>query len=207
MKIVIVEDDFLMRENLKLLLSGGTDISVIGTFQTAEEALTFLNQLTPDMLLVDLGLPGMSGIDFIKKAKEMSADIEIMVHTIYEDRENLFAALKAGASGYIVKGSTPRELIEGIYNLHAGGAPMSPRIARKVITEFQEENLKEQYLLTPREREILKDREKGLSYKEIAGKQNISPHTVHTHIKKIYEKLHARDREEALLKARKKGII
>jgi two-component system NarL family response regulator len=135
-------------------------------------------------------------------------DLEIMAHTVFEDRENVFSAIKAGASGYILKGSSPREIVEAIHEIHKGGAPMSPKIARKVIHEFQDENIEEQqYILSQRERDILKCVEQGLTYKEISLRLNISSHTVHTHIKNIYEKLQAKDRGEALVKARKTGMI
>jgi len=211
MRIAIVEDNPLLLENLRLVLGGERDMNVVGAFSNAEDALAEMfegnSETMPEVLVVDLGLPGMSGVDMIKEVKEKIPDVEIMAHTIFEDKENVFAALKAGASGYLLKGSGPRELIEGIRNLHEGGAPMSPKIARKVIMEFQEDGIQEQYLLTHREKEIVREIENGLSYKEIAAKFNISSHTVHTHIKKIYEKLQAKDRREALIKARKKGII
>jgi two-component system NarL family response regulator len=207
MKVAIVEDDMLLRENLKLLLSGESGISVVGAFASAEEALAGVRQAGPEVLLADIGLPGMSGIDLIPALKEQLPDLEIMAHTIFDDRETVFSAIKAGASGYILKGSTPRELIDALHTLAKGGSPMSPKIARKVIREFQDEGIDEQYLLSRREKEIVREIENGMTYKDIAAKFNISPHTVHTHIKNIYEKLHARDRQGALLAARRKGII
>ena len=158
-------------------------------------------------MLADLGLPGMSGIELIKKAKEEMPQLEIMAHTVFEDRENVFSAIKAGASGYILKGSSPREIVEAIHEINKGGAPMSPKIARKVIHEFQDETVEEQYVLSQREKDIVKCIEQGLTYKEISLRLGISSHTVHTHIKNIYEKLQAKDRGEALIKARKTGII
>ena len=207
MRIAIVEDDKMLRENLKILLSGDGGIEVVGAFGSGEAALQALEEISPEVMLVDLGLPGMTGMEFIAKAKNMIEDLDIMAHTVFEDRETIFAAIKAGASGYILKGTKPAELIEALHNLHEGGAPMSPKIARLVIKEFQEHGIQEQYLLTPREKEILGGIEKGLSYQELAEINNISPHTVHTHIKNIYEKLQAKDRSEAIIKARKKGII
>jgi DNA-binding NarL/FixJ family response regulator len=207
MKVAIVEDDLLLRENLKLLLSGERGISVVGAFGTAEEALSGLRRAMPEILLTDIGLPGMSGIDLIRAIKGQMEDLEIMAHTVFDDRETVFSAIKAGASGYILKGSTPRDLIDALNTLAKGGAPMSPKIARKVIREFQDDAVDEQYLLSPRERDIVKEVENGLTYKDIAVKFGISPHTVHTHIKKIYEKLHAKDRQQALVAARRKGII
>jgi DNA-binding NarL/FixJ family response regulator len=207
MRLVIVEDDPLLLENLTLLLSGEGGITVAGAYRSAEDALKLLRNAKPEVMLTDIGLPGMSGVDLIKKAKEEMPELEIMAHTVYEDRENVFSAIKAGASGYILKGSTPREIIESIHSLYKGGAPMSPKIARKIIHEFQDEVTNDQFLLTPREIEIAKRVEEGLTYKEIGERLNISTHTVHTHIKKIYEKLQAKDRSDAIIKARKRGII
>ncbi len=207
MRLIIVEDDPILLESLKLILGGEAGITVAGAFGSAEEALRALRKSTPDVMLTDLGLPGMSGIELIKKAKDDMPSLEIMTHTVFEDRENVFAAIKAGASGYILKGSSPREIVEAIHEIHKGGAPMSPKIARKVIHEFQDENAEDQYLLSQRERDIVKCIEQGLTYKEISLRLKISSHTVHTHIKNIYEKLQAKDRGEALVKARKTGII
>jgi two-component system NarL family response regulator len=207
MKVAIVEDDVLLRQNLKLLLSGESGISVVSAYGSAEEALRSIGKARPEILLADIGLPGMSGIELIREVKEQMSGIEIMAHTVFDDRETVFSAIKAGASGYILKGSTPRELIDALHTLAKGGSPMSPKIARKVIREFQDEGIDEQYLLSHRETEIVRQVENGLTYKDIAQKLNISPHTVHTHIKNIYEKLHAKDRQGALVAARKKGII
>jgi two-component system NarL family response regulator len=207
MKVSIVEDDVLLRQNLNLLLSGETGISVVSVYSSAEEALAGIKRARPDILLADIGLPGMSGIELIRELKEQMPDLEIMAHTVFDDRETVFSAIKAGASGYILKGSTPRELIDALHTLAKGGSPMSPKIARKVIREFQTEGVDEQYLLSHRETEIVKEIENGLTYKDIATTLGISPHTVHTHIKNIYEKLHAKDRQGALVAARKKGII
>ena len=207
MKVSIVEDDVLLRQNLKLLLSGETGITVVSVYGSAEEALAGIKRSRPEILLADIGLPGMSGIELIGELKEQMPDLEIMAHTVFDDRETVFSAIKAGASGYILKGSTPRELIDALHTLAKGGSPMSPKIARKVIREFQDEGVDEQYLLSHWETEIVKEVENGLTYKDIATKLSISPHTVHTHIKNIYEKLHAKDRQGALVAARKKGII
>ncbi len=207
MRIAIVEDNQILLENLKLLLMGEPNIEVIGTGSSAEGALESLDFSNADVMLVDLGLPGMSGSELIEKVKAKYPELEIMAHTVFENRESVFSAIKAGASAYILKGSRPAELIDALNKLHEGGAPMSPKIARMVIQELQDKGSDEHYLLSQREKEVLKEIEKGLSYKEVANKLNISPQTIHTHIKKIYDKLHAHDRQDALLKARKKGII
>jgi len=207
MRLIIVEDDPLLLENLTLLLSGEGGITVAGAYKSAEDALKLLQNARPEVMLTDIGLPGMSGVELIKKAKEIMPGLEIMAHTVFEDRERVFAAIKAGASGYLLKGSSPREIIESIHALFKGGAPMSPKIARKIIHEFQDDVTNDEFLLTPREKEIVKRVEEGLTYKEIGERLKISTHTVHTHIKKIYEKLQAKDRNEAISKARKRGII
>ena len=143
MRLVIVEDDPILLESLKLLLSGEAGLTVAGAFGNAEDALRSLKKAAPEVMLADLGLPGMSGIELIKKAKEEMPQLEIMAHTVFEDRENVFSAIKAGASGYILKGSSPREIVEAIHEINKGGAPMSPKIARKVIHEFQDETVEE----------------------------------------------------------------
>jgi two-component system NarL family response regulator len=207
MRIIVVEDDLMLQNNICLLLSGEPGVKVVGSYTNAADALNELKSVCPTIMLTDIGLPGMSGIELIIKAKEINPDLEIMAYTVFDDRDNLFSALKAGASGYILKGCKPRELIEAIYNLHEGGAPMSPQIARKVIREFHVASIEEQFLLTHREKDILSFIEKGMSYKELASHLSISVHTVHTHITKIYEKLRATGRKDALIKARRKGIL
>ncbi|MGO9379919.1 MAG: response regulator [Dissulfurispiraceae bacterium] len=207
MRVAIVEDNNILLENLKLLLTGEPNIEIVGTSSSAEGALKSFDFSNAEVMLVDLGLPGMSGVDLIGKVKAKYPELEIMAHTVFENRESVFSAIKAGASAYILKGSRPAELIDSLNKLYEGGAPMSPKIARMVIQEFQDNGYSEQYLLSRREKEVLIEIERGWSYKEIANKLNISPQTIHTHIKRIYEKLHAHDRQDALLKARKKGII
>lgn len=207
MKIVIVEDNALLAENLRLILGMESGITVAGTFGAAEDALASLKDCSPDILLADLGLPGMSGIELIRAARDALPELDIMAYTVFEDRQTIFAALKAGATGYILKGCTPRELIEALFNLHRGGAPMSPKVARLVIREFQGEETEEVNLLSRREQEILGSLGRGLTYKEVAASLHISPHTVHAHIKKIYGKLQAKDRRQALRKAGRKGLL
>jgi len=207
MRLVIIEDDPLLLESLSMLLSGEGGITVAGAYRTAEDALKKLGNAKPEVMLTDIGLPGMSGVELIKKAKETMPKLEIMAHTVFEDKDNVFAAIKAGASGYILKGSSPREIIESIHALYKGGAPMTPKIARKIIHEFQDDSATDQFLLTAREKELVKRIEEGLTYKEIGERLSISIHTVHTHIKNIYEKLQAKDRNDAICKARQRGII
>ena len=207
MHLALVEDNGVTRETLNLLLSGEASIDSVATYGSAEEFLRGMEVSSPEILLVDLDLPGMNGTELIQRVKQLEPALEIMVYTIFEDRETVFAAIKAGASGYILKGSSPRELIESLQSLHQGGAPMSPKIARKIIHEFQQLPEELDNPLSPRESAIVRCIEQGLSYKEIADRFCISPHTVHTHIKNIYEKLQAKGRRDALNRARRIGII
>jgi two-component system NarL family response regulator len=207
MRLAIVEDNIPVLENLKILLGGEDGITVVGAFASGDEALGKLEKILPEVLLVDLGLPGMPGIEFIKKAKALLPRLEVMVYTVFDDWANVFTALKAGAAAYILKGTRPKDLIEAIASLHQGGAPMSPRISRMVINEFHDETKNGACALTAREKEILSGMDKHMTYKELADKLCISPFTVRTHIKNIYEKLQARNKEEALRKARQDGAI
>src|ERR1700690_788515 len=207
MRISIVEDNQMFLTNLELLLSGEPNYDIIGAFLSAEDAMLAMQNNPPEVLLTDLDFPGMSGIELIGKVKQKYPEIDVMAHTVSESRESVFSAIKAGASAYILKGSRPVELIEALNELYEGGAPMSPRIARMVIQEFKDKETDDQNLLSQREKDVIKEIERGLSYQEMADKLTISPQTVHTHIKNIYKKLHASDRQDALLKARKKSII
>ena len=209
MRICIVEDNSLLRDNLTLLLRGEHGISVTGSFPSAEDALATVDWTATDVLLADIDLPGISGVELIHAVKEQHPLVNCMAYTIYEDRATVFSAIKAGACGYLLKGCSPRELVESLEELHGGGAPMSPKIARKVILDIQGSQLDEaaKPVLSTREVEILRQIERGLSYKEIAVASSISPHTVHTHIKNIYEKIHARSRDDALRRARNLGVL
>lgn len=206
MRVSIVEDNSTTRETLRVILGAEPSLTLLAAYSSAEEALADISRDLPQVLLVDLDLPGMHGTELISRIKAKFPDVGILVHTVFEDRENVFSAIKAGALGYILKGSSPRVLVESLETLHEGGAPMSPRIARKVIFEFQLQN-GEPNPLTFKESEVVRFVAQGLSYKEIGAELLISPHTVHTHIKNIYEKLQVRDRRGALIQAKRFGII
>ncbi len=207
-KVFVVEDNAKTLEYLSALFSGSDGIDLVCGCSSGVEALEKFPQFVPDVLIVDLNLPDMSGIDIIRSVKERFPRTEILVLTIHEDREHLFAALQAGAAGYLVKGAPSRDIIESVSLLMAGGAPMSPIVARYVIEEFQEvKSNRDPSALTKREKDVLQGVASGLSERKLAEELQVSPHTIHTHIKKIYRKLQVSSRAEAVLKARNKGIV
>lgn len=210
MKIIIVEDEIQTRKNLTILLEGDRNIERVEACRTAEQAMSDATWQDADILLADVGLPVMSGVDLIAWAHLTHPHVNSMVYTIHENSETVFSAIKAGACGYLLKGSTPRELIEALGELYEGGAPMSPKIARMVLRDIHVQKSTHTEignLLTSREQVILRNIDEGLSYKEVAADLHISPHTVHSHIKKIYEKVQACNRDEVIRKARNLGWI
>jgi two-component system NarL family response regulator len=206
LRVAVVEDDKTTRESLCLLLGGEPTLAVAGAFGSGRELLRALDGLEADVILVDLGLPDSTGAELIAAVKHRRPLCELMAYTVSEDRDTVFGALRAGATGYILKGRPPRELVEALHALARGGSPMSPRIARAVVRAFQDPGAASE-VLTEREREVLRRIERGSSYKEVAAELGISTNTVHTHIKHVYEKLQARSREEAVRVARRKGLL
>jgi DNA-binding NarL/FixJ family response regulator len=201
--LAIVEDLDEVREGLKQFISLSPNFKVLDTFKTAEEALYDLPKLNPDIVIMDISLPGMNGIDCIKQVKSKTPRTQFMMFTVYENDEKVFEALKAGASGYLLKNTGLVNMIESLKELYEGGSPMSSNIARKLVTVFREQQKESAPVqaLTNRENEILQLLAKGLLYKEIADNLGISTGTVRQHIHKIYEKLHVQNRTEALNKA------
>jgi DNA-binding NarL/FixJ family response regulator len=200
--LAIVEDLDEVRDGLKNFISLSTDFKILDTFKTAEEALYDIPKLRPDIVIMDINLPGMSGIECIKLIKDKSPDTQFMMFTVYENDEKVFEALKAGASGYLLKNTGLVQLIESLKELHTGGSPMSANIARKLVTLFRSEQKETANIevLSNRENEILQLLAKGLLYKEIADQLSISVSTVRQHIHHIYEKLHVQNRTEAINK-------
>ena len=211
LKVVVVEDNDSIREGLKILIDGTEGYSCIESFSDCESMLKKIVKLKPDVLLMDLGLPGMSGVEGIKKAKVFLPELTILVLTVYEENELVFDALCAGASGYLVKKTPPSKLLEAVKEAHEGGAPMSSHIARKVIDFFQTKKpvspQKSVYTLTPREKEILTGLVEGHNFKFIADSLYISIETVRFHFRNIYKKLHVHSQSEAVAKAIREGII
>jgi DNA-binding NarL/FixJ family response regulator len=201
-KICLVEDLKEVREGMASLLTLDERFELLSTFSNAEKAADELPAWQPDIVIMDINLPGMNGIDCIKKVKTLCPQSQFMMFTIYEDDEKVFEALAAGASGYLLKKTPLGKITEGLIDLHAGGSPMSTQIARKVIKRLQNDEAKEQVAaLSVRENEILQLLAKGLMYKEIGLKLSISTDTVRQHIHHIYEKLHVQNRTEAINKA------
>jgi DNA-binding NarL/FixJ family response regulator len=201
--LAIVEDLDEVREGLKQFISLNPEFKVLDTFKTAEEALYDLPNLKPDIVIMDISLPGMNGIECIRQVKNKIPQTQFMMFTVYENDEKVFEALKAGASGYLLKNTGLVQMIEALQELHNGGSPMSANIARKLVTVFREQGNREVSVdtLSSRENEILQLLSKGLLYKEIADQLSISTSTVRQHIHNIYEKLHVQNRTEAINKA------
>ncbi len=200
-RVAIIEDIKNIREGLQWLINGSTELSCTDTFGTAEEAIQNLPHILPDVVLMDIQLPGISGIEAVRKLKALHPSIQFIMSTIYEDDESIFESLKAGATGYLLKKSPPSKIIEAILEVYNGGSPMSAQIARKVVALFQKKNpIDESAELTPKEKEILKLLSKGLRYKEIAAELNVGVETVRSHTRHIYEKLHVQSRMEAVNK-------
>jgi len=202
-QIAIVEDNDTIREGLRELIGASEGFSCVGAYPSAEAALADIAEQSPDVVLMDINLPGMNGIECTRLLKSMIKSVQVMMLTVYENDEHIFPALKAGATGYMVKRTKPDKLLPAIRDLREGGSPMSAEIARKVVKTFHDQRAIDQQGtedLTNREREILGYLSGGLRYKEIAGRLFISPHTVRTHIHRIYEKLHVRTKSEAILK-------
>lgn len=200
--VCIVEDLKDIRERVKREIENSEDFVFLAAYEDAETAVAAMPSLVPDIVLMDINLPGMSGIDCIRKIRERSPATQFMMFTIYEDSDRVFDALSAGASGYLLKNTPPGEILDAMKELHEGGAPMSMRIARKVVDVFKKTDPAHDRdnTLSSREKEVLQYLSKGFLYKEIADKTGITTGTVRQHIHNIYEKLHVQNRTEALNK-------
>lgn len=201
-KVAIVEDDSKIRESIKLILNGTQEFSCIAVYEDAESALYDLPSKNPDVVLMDINLPQMSGIECVRLLKQKIPEILIIMLTMYQDFLKIFNSLQAGAVGYLLKSSSPIEILQAIKDVSNGGSPMSAQIARKVVQSFYRPNsdFKATVKLTERETEILDLLSKGYINKEIAELLSISPDTVHNHLRRIYEKLQVHTRTEAVVK-------
>ncbi|MDA7533949.1 response regulator transcription factor [Akkermansiaceae bacterium] len=202
--ITLVEDDQILRAQLVRILNEAGDLEVIQALPTGEEALQIIPSKPPNVILLDINLPGKSGIECIRELKNKCPNTEIIMLTAYEEEDNIFNALREGASGYLLKTSTPEELFAAIRDVHSGGAPFSSHIARKVTRYFRQDReiREENESLSPREREVLQLLSSGYIYKEVADQLNITLETVRTYVKRICVKLHVRSKVEAIIKFR-----
>jgi RNA polymerase sigma factor (sigma-70 family) len=203
--VSIVEDNDQLRGTLAKVIGRAPGFKFASDYRSAEDALAGLPKVKPDVVLMDINLPGMNGVECVRQLKTLVPATEVMMLTVYEDTENIFNALAAGASGYMLKRTSSKELIEAIHEVKRGGSPMTTHIARKVAQSFQKSSGQQRAAdelseLSEREQQVLDLLSQGLIYKEIADKLNISYETVHTYIRRIYEKLQVRTRTEAVAK-------
>lgn len=203
--VAIVEDDVPAREILAGWIRRADGFKLLGEYDTAESAIAELPQLKPSVVLFDINLPGINGIECVRKLKPRLPDTQFLMVTVYEDVNHIFDALAVGASGYLLKQMKRQELIDALRDVHAGGSPMSSQIARKVVQSFRRNDSEtagegELEGLSQREREVLELLARGFLYKEIADKLQIGVATVNTYIRRVYEKLHVRSRAQAVAK-------
>jgi DNA-binding NarL/FixJ family response regulator len=200
--VVIVEDSDDIREGLTFIINSNAGYNCVNTFANAEDAVLGMEEANPDVVLMDINLPGMSGVECVRQIKPLFPNTQFVMCTVYEDDEYVFEALKVGATGYILKKTEPDQILTAIREVYEGGSPMSTQIARKVIQSFQKPAVTEAYLLlSPREQEILHLLAKGYRYKEISDQLFLSTETVRTHVRNIYTKLEVQSRTDALNKA------
>ncbi len=202
-RIALVEDDEKIRSNLIVLLEQSEGFRCVGAYPDAETALKDMSYKSPEIVLMDINLPGMDGIECTYNLKAKMPKLQIVMLTVYEDAGKIFQALQAGAVGYLLKLTKPAEILEALNEVSLGGSPMSAQIARKVVQSFHRNQVKpseDQIPLTMREEQVLNLLSKGYLYKEIASELSISSDTVHNHIRKIYEKLQVHSRTEAVVK-------
>ena len=209
LQVAIVEDQREVREGLGALINGTSGFSCVAGYRTMEDALEHIGSVAPDVMLVDIGLPGMSGIEGIRILREQFADTPILALTVYDDDDRVFEALCAGASGYLLKNTPPARLLESLAEAVHGGAPMSPEVAQRVVRLFREFRPPERasYHLTPQETELLKLLVEGHHYKTAADEMQISVNTISFHLKNIYTKLSVHSKSEAVAKALREHIV
>jgi DNA-binding NarL/FixJ family response regulator len=207
--IIIFEDDEKLRESLTVIIGNGNgnDFTVCGQYGDAMNAATIIRRDKPDVVIMDISMPGKTGVQAVTEIKEARAETLIIMYTMFEDDENLFNSLCAGANGYILKKTSPFKLFEAIHEVIEGGAPLSPTIARRVLQRFEVKSSGQLYQLTPREKEVLQLLTKGYSIKQIAAELTMSFDTARTHLKNIYNKLHVNCGKEAIAKVLRERII
>ena len=211
-RVAIFEDNKLVREALQAILNGTPGLTCCGVFPDANRWDISISRSQPDVVLMDIEMPGTSGIEATRSICEKYPDVCILIQTVFHDNDKIFQALCAGASGYILKNDSPAKLVEAIFDAYNGGAPLSPVVAKKMLGFFSNQNVilvapgNTDYQLSEREKELLQMIVKGDNYKSIAEKAFISYETVRTHVKHIYKKLHVTSRSEAVMKAIQHGL-
>jgi len=208
-RVAIIEDVNDVREGLAALIGARSGYDCVGTYRSMEDAFEHIGDARPDVVLADIGLPGMSGIEGIRLLRERLPSSQFLMLTVYGDDGRIFQAMCAGACGYLLKKTPPDKLLESVREVHEGGAPMSPEVARRVIQLFQKVRPPETAVchLTPQENRILKLLGEGHHYKTAAAELNISIHTLSFHMRRIYEKLQVHSKSEAVAKALRDGLI
>jgi len=207
-KVSILQGNAVSLKYIAALIAGSPGMEVVATYSSGREALEGIPTNVPDVFIVDLGLPDISGIDVIRSVREQRIDTEILVITAHDGKDHLFSSLRAGASGYLLKGTAPAVIIKAVEVVAQGASPLSPRMARHLVNEFKENKSTSNTAgLSQREKEVLIGFTKGISERELAEELSLSPHTVHTHAKNIFRKLGANSKIEAVIKARERGII
>ncbi len=208
-RILIYEDNTLLKDSLAMLIGGSPGFEVAGAFEDCASILEDLKTHRPDVILLDIDMPGINGIEALKMVRQTGIDVKVLMLTVFDDDHNVFEAVKNGASGYLLKKTPPARLLEYIQDVCDGGAPMTSSIARQVLQMLSapQKNKKEGYNLSARETETLKFLVEGYSYKMIAAEMNIAIDTVRAHIKKVYEKLEVNSKGEAVAKAYKDNIV
>jgi DNA-binding NarL/FixJ family response regulator len=201
-KVAIVDDDEGIRSSLSALIKRAPGLKLVGEYANGETAVREIPKLLPDVVIMDINLPGMKGYDCVRQLKTAHPAIQFLMLTVYEDSDSLFNSLRAGASGYLLKRTASARLLEAIHDVCAGGSPMTPQLARRVVQFFSKPAGESAPLarLTPAEREFLDQLANGYAYKEIADRMNISIDTVRSYVRTVYEKLHVHSRTEAVVK-------
>ena len=200
--VSIVDDEKQLRQSIATFVNGSPGFRCVSTYSGAEAALKGLPADNPQVVLMDINLGGMNGIECVERLKAVAPNMQVLMLTVYEDTDQIFKALEAGASGYLLKRSSPTKLLQAIREVDGGGSPMSSSIARKVVASFQKSKQTGEKLvhLSPREESVLNCLAKGLTYKQIADQLDISIDTIRTYLRRIYEKLHVQSRTEAVAK-------
>ena len=209
-KVAIFEDSKILRESLQQLVNNEEDMQCTGAFPDANKLLRYMQMANPDVVLMDINMPGISGIEAVQIIKDKFPQVQILMQTVFEENDKIFAAICAGASGYMLKKTTPQKMLEAIKETYYGGAPMTASVAVKVLQMFRSQSTaeKKEYIdLSEREKEILALLVKGKSYKAVAAECFISIDTVSTHVRHIYEKLHVHSKSEAVVKAINQKLI